>query len=415
MASSSADEQEESVQKKKKQRSGGVHSDDWSAEQRLDAQQKIEHNVTVERSGCWLWQKACDRAGYGSATSSGKTYTAHKLSYLAFTGAVPKGQHIQHKCANKSCCSPAHLQVVDDRLQDSSRKLTDEQIEEIYAERNNGLANTTKAKKYEVSATTIGKIIKGETWTHLTGAVPADASPPPPRRKLTDEQIKEIYADRNNGVTNVAKAKKYEVSGTTIEKIVKGKTWTHITGAAPADASPPPPRRKLTDEQIQEIYAERDNGVAHLLKAKKYDVSATTIEEITNGRRWANITGAPPALPPPPRRKLTEAQIKEIYADRNNGVANSLKAKKYDVSTTTIEDITKGTRWADITGAPPALPPTGPRRKLTDAQIKEIYAGRNNGFSNSLKAHMNKVSTTTIEDITTGKRWAHITGASAKR
>jgi hypothetical protein len=46
----------------------------------------------------------------------GKNYTrtVYGLMYLLFYGQVPRGLELHHKCRNKLCVNPEHLQVVDD-------------------------------------------------------------------------------------------------------------------------------------------------------------------------------------------------------------------------------------------------------------------------------------------------------------
>lgn len=69
--------------------------------------------VEIERaSDCWNWLGTKPNHGYGQVRLRGKMYPAHALSYLAFSGPIPSGCHIDHLCRNHSCVNPAHLEPV---------------------------------------------------------------------------------------------------------------------------------------------------------------------------------------------------------------------------------------------------------------------------------------------------------------
>lgn len=82
---------------------------------------KIEDNVRVTPKGCWIWKGAVSSSGYGNIEEDGKQYTTHKYAWLCTHGAIPKGKVLRHKCHNKLCCNPAHLELgsVKDNYHDS--------------------------------------------------------------------------------------------------------------------------------------------------------------------------------------------------------------------------------------------------------------------------------------------------------
>ena len=59
-------------------------------------------------SGCWIWMGGLKKNGYAV---SGK-HIAHRLSYEAFKGAIPKGLELDHLCRVPCCVNPWHLEAV---------------------------------------------------------------------------------------------------------------------------------------------------------------------------------------------------------------------------------------------------------------------------------------------------------------
>lgn len=76
---------------------------------------RILRNVVVDDNGCWLWQGAVTSNGYGKLGRLGRTWSAHRLSYEAFIGAIPDGLTIDHLCRVRHCANPEHLEPVTQR------------------------------------------------------------------------------------------------------------------------------------------------------------------------------------------------------------------------------------------------------------------------------------------------------------
>ena len=60
---------------------------------------------------CWLWAGALTSAGYGSLKIENNVIAVHRLSYtIYYEESIEPDLKIHHKCFNKSCYNPRHLQ-----------------------------------------------------------------------------------------------------------------------------------------------------------------------------------------------------------------------------------------------------------------------------------------------------------------
>lgn len=81
----------------------------------------------VDGSGCWLWLKRFDHAGYGLCYE--RRYgdqRAARASYAMAHGPIERGHHVHHKCKTPACINPAHLQKLSSREHFLLHKLTEQ-------------------------------------------------------------------------------------------------------------------------------------------------------------------------------------------------------------------------------------------------------------------------------------------------
>ena len=63
-------------------------------------------------ASCWIWLGAHGPMGHGNFQVNGKTYGAHRFSFLLAGHALYKGKVLDHLCGDPRCVNPAHLQQV---------------------------------------------------------------------------------------------------------------------------------------------------------------------------------------------------------------------------------------------------------------------------------------------------------------
>jgi hypothetical protein len=61
---------------------------------------------------CWEFTGCLDSQGYGriSGTYHRSVERTHIAMYLHHHGPIPKGHVVRHKCDNRPCCAPHHLE-----------------------------------------------------------------------------------------------------------------------------------------------------------------------------------------------------------------------------------------------------------------------------------------------------------------
>lgn len=68
----------------------------------------------VEKKGeCLVWTGILDKKGYARFRGpDGKKIFVHRFAFIQAHGAIPEGLVIDHKCRNRACCNPDHLEPV---------------------------------------------------------------------------------------------------------------------------------------------------------------------------------------------------------------------------------------------------------------------------------------------------------------
>lgn len=160
--------------------------------------------VAIQENGCWMWQGALGKKGYGmfsvggsrnpDGTRRNSMRAAHRVSYELFKGPIPEhdshhGMCVLHKCDTPGCVNPDHLFLGTnaDNVHDMDEKGRRVNTPNRGSDHGNAVLDEAKVKEimkllesrsptqrkiaemYGVSFATINHIKTGRLWAHVTG------------------------------------------------------------------------------------------------------------------------------------------------------------------------------------------------------------------------------------------------------
>lgn len=70
----------------------------------------LQRYVLDSETGCWEWLGARLNNGYGRCKVGNRNVQAHRAFYLHHVGVIPDGHDIHHRCGNRGCVNPVHLE-----------------------------------------------------------------------------------------------------------------------------------------------------------------------------------------------------------------------------------------------------------------------------------------------------------------
>jgi hypothetical protein len=134
-------------------------------------------------TGCIEWIGSKDRDGYGTFSLHRKPVKAHRMAFALYVGEIPKGLSVLHSCHNRGCINPEHLRL--GTTQDNTKDMVEAgrqnrgekvylakmrakdiiEIRTLYKGNYGDLSNI--GRKYGITPSTVQKIVKKQAWRHI--------------------------------------------------------------------------------------------------------------------------------------------------------------------------------------------------------------------------------------------------------
>ncbi len=151
----------------------------------IKQQKRFWSRVNIKSNDeCWLWTHSQTTDYYGRIFINRKKFRAHRLAYCLSYGIEPGAFFVCHECDVPLCQNPRHLFLATSRYNTEDKvnknrhpmgeksvrsKLTNQDVLEIIQLYCRDCNCRVLAEKYNVDRTTINNIVNGRSWSHLTG------------------------------------------------------------------------------------------------------------------------------------------------------------------------------------------------------------------------------------------------------
>ncbi|MEL6311184.1 MAG: HNH endonuclease signature motif containing protein [Pseudomonadota bacterium] len=87
---------------------------------RSEILRRVSERIDVDpQTGCWIWRGPTSGSGRGGGYPrmclDGRTVPVHRVMWVTAHGYLPASKQLDHKCRNRLCVNPAHLEPVTHR------------------------------------------------------------------------------------------------------------------------------------------------------------------------------------------------------------------------------------------------------------------------------------------------------------
>lgn len=213
-----------------------------------------------DETGCWMWAGTINPDGTGVWKRDGVQKRARRWAWELSGRAIPAGTRVYRTCREELCVNPDHAEATTmrDRVlgmnlgqnvgeNNPTAILTEKDVLAIRQWYRDGMSAQACAARSGMGESTIHSVLSGRTWRHITGgeniirskAELMQAAPVP----TYVTETRKMYA---SGMTYIEIRAELGVSYGTINGILTGRTWKHVTGGT--NIVRPPGRRKSVKE-----------------------------------------------------------------------------------------------------------------------------------------------------------------------
>lgn len=171
--------------------------------------------IIEEADACWPWKgRTMHIRG-----DNGEHFNARRVSYVLNVGEIPEGMRVSNLCDDKRCVRPNHLEAGKAAAKGSGHpraKLTEWRVLALVDDLRKGMKGVAAAHKYGITASTVSAIVNRRIWRHVKFS-PIQfekkvREKKPRKRKLTDDQVREIRRKRDEGALVTSLAREYGFS-----------------------------------------------------------------------------------------------------------------------------------------------------------------------------------------------------------
>ncbi|MDE1822434.1 MAG: hypothetical protein KGJ23_15980 [Euryarchaeota archaeon] len=259
------------------------------------------------------------------------------------------------------------------------------------------------AKDLGIPRWLVGRAVFGRgAYASIRDPPPLRARASTERRSFTDEQVRALRRKRIAGTGFALLQLEAGASRKTVRDAVYGRgayrgIWYPYPPETGRDGSYP----ALTQKEVGAIRRAAAAGEKAAALAERFHIHTSTAQRAIYGRVPYHRFPEPPPLEP--RRahhgtSLTATQVAHARQAFRRGIGALALAKELGASVSTVRHAIFGKgMYQEVTDPPPARPRVvGPRRRLTDAEVRYARVLRREGWSLAKVAGLLKVTTVTV-------------------
>lgn len=173
---------------------------------------------------CWVWSGKLATTGYGRFWDGTRNTYAHRHSYEQYVGPIPDGLVIDHLCRNRACCNPAHLEAVThaENCRRGARGRLITHCKDGHPLSGDNVVMVNGRRR----CLTCKRAQQRQRYAERRASQPR--RPNTGRPLLREADIPVIRAMYAAGATQKQIAQQFDVVVSTIGMVVRGETWSHV-------------------------------------------------------------------------------------------------------------------------------------------------------------------------------------------